>query len=271
MLRAKELIFQYGEAAFAEIPEFIFKNAVLHDVTYESVLLRLRRVYHLQAAEGLIGVWGERVNEYAGRVGEHYEQAGELLKAAIWYARAGRQAQATYEPDSAVLYYQKALDFLTLSAASDQIPLQLEIYSRLGEVLNWQARYTDAVDKYQAMLSLATEREDQVVQSQALQGLAMSLSYRGDHRAAHESAVRAETLARESGARTELAKALWIQGFTRYRLGETRAALSLGEQAAALATELNDPNEIGRCLNLLGAAQYALGSMSRLEAIGKRP
>ena len=259
MLRAKELIFQYGDAAFAEIPEFIFKNAVLHDVTYESVLLRLRRIYHLQAAEGLIGVWGERVNEYAGRVGEHYEQAEELLESAVWYARAGRQAQATYEPDSAVLYYQKALDFLTLSAGSDQIPLQLEIYSRLGEVLNWQARYTDAVEKYQAMLNLATEHEDQVVQSQALQGLAMSLSYRGDHRAAHESAVRAERLARDSDARSELAKSLWIQGFTRYRLGETRAALSLGKQAAALATELNDPNEIGRCLNLLGAAQYALG------------
>src|SRR5215217_7795944 len=266
MLRAKELIFQYGEAAFAEIPEFIFKNAVLHDVTYESVLLRLRRIYHLQAAEGLIGVWGERVNEYAGRVGEHYEQAGELLEAAIWYTRAGRQAQATYEPDSAVLYYQKALDFLTLSAASDQTPLQLEIYSRLGDVLNWQARYTDAVDKYQAMLGLATKREDQVVQSQALQGLAMSLSYRGDHRAAHESAVRAEMLARESNARNELAKALWIQGFTRYRLGETRAALSLGQQAAALATELNDPNEIGRCLNLLGAAQYALGQYEQARS-----
>src|SRR4029079_5193875 len=106
-LRAKELIFQYGEVSTAKAPEFIFKNAVLHDVTYESVLLRLRSVYHLQAAEGLIGVWGERVSEYAGRLVEHYEQAGELLKAAVWYARAGRQAQATYEPDSAVQYYQK--------------------------------------------------------------------------------------------------------------------------------------------------------------------
>src|ERR1044071_3812836 len=169
LLRAKELIFQYGDLASPKIPEFIFKNAILQNVTYESVLLRLRPVYHLQVAEGLIGIGGERVNEYAGRVGEHYEQAGQLLKAADWYARAGRQAQDTYEPDTAIHYYQKALEFLIVSAASDQIPLQLEMYSRLGEVLNWQARYTDAVDKYQAMLNLATERKDQVVQSQALQ------------------------------------------------------------------------------------------------------
>jgi class 3 adenylate cyclase len=77
LLRAKELIFQYGDLESPKIPEFIFKNTILHNVTYESVLLRLRPVYHLQAAEGLIGIGGERVNEYAGRVGEHYEQAGK--------------------------------------------------------------------------------------------------------------------------------------------------------------------------------------------------
>jgi class 3 adenylate cyclase/predicted ATPase len=265
VLRTKELIFQYGDIVSTKTPEFIFKNAVLHDVTYESVLLRLRRVYHLQAAEGLISTWGERVNEYAGRVGEHYEQAGEFLKAASWYTQAGRQAQATYEPDAARLYYEKALDFLASSGRPDEIPLQLEIYSRLGEVLNWQARYTDAEEKYQAMFTLASLHADQIAQSQALQGLAMSLSYRGDHRAALENAVRAEEIVRENDARTELVKALWIQGFTRYRLGETRAALSLGEQAVAIATELDLPTEMGRCLNLLGAAHYALGQYEQAE------
>jgi predicted ATPase len=38
------LIFDNGESAFAEIPEYIFKHAMLHDVAYESVLLRLRQV-----------------------------------------------------------------------------------------------------------------------------------------------------------------------------------------------------------------------------------
>jgi tetratricopeptide (TPR) repeat protein len=94
----------------------------------------------------------------------------------------------------------------------------------------------------------------------------MSLSYRGDHRAALENAVRSESLVRDIDARTELVKAFWIQGFVRYRLGETRAALSLGEQAVTLASELNNPNEIGRCLNLLAAAHYALGQYAQAES-----
>jgi class 3 adenylate cyclase/predicted ATPase len=265
-LRAKELIFEYEDRASTKTSEFIFKNAILHNVTYESVLLRLRPIYHLQAAQGLIEVGGERVNEFAGRVGEHYEEAGELLKAATWYASAGKQAQSTYEVDAAVRYFDKALEFLTEIEDSGQVPLQLEIYSRLGEVLNWQARYTDAADKYNAMLNIATLHEDKIAQSQALQGLAMSLSYRGDHRAALDSAVHAESLVRDIDARTELVKALWVQGFARYRLGESRAALSLGEQAVAIATESNNPNELGRSLNLLGAAHYALGQYGQAES-----
>ena len=264
-LRAKELIFQYGDLALSNTPEFIFKNTILHDVTYESVLLRLRRVYHLQAAEGLIGVWGERVNEYAGRVGEHYEHAGELLQAAAWYARAGKQAQATYEPNAAIRYYQKALDFLGSASTPDLTALKLEIHSQLGEVLNWQVRYTDAASSYISMLGLAEEQHDQVSQSRARQGLAISLNYHGDHKAALEEAIRAESLAREADAPKELAKALWTQGSVRYRLGEARAALSLGEQALAIATELDSPNEMGRSLNLLGAAHYVLGQYTQAE------
>jgi predicted ATPase/class 3 adenylate cyclase len=266
VLKSKELIFQYGDSASSPLPEFIFKNAILHDVTYESVLLRLRRVYHLQAAEGLIGIWGERINEYAGRVGEHYEQAGELLKAAEWYERAGRQAQATYEPNAAVRYYEKALAFLKSSASAEHGSLQLEIYSHLGEVLNWQARYTEATDTYQAMVTLAEQEGDLVAQSRALQGYATSLSYQGHHRAALERAVRSETLARQADARPQVAKALWTQGSARYRLGEPRTALALGEQALAIATELDNTDEMGRSLKLMGAAYYVLGQYTQAES-----
>lgn len=264
-LRAKEFIFRYGEQNTAEPPEFIFKNAILHNVTYESVLLRLRPVYHRQAAEGLIEIGGERVTEYAGRIGEHFEQAGEWLQAAEWYARAGKQAQDTYAPEAAVRYYQSALKFLNGRAGSAEVTEQLDIYYRLGEVLNWQARYTDAAGIYEGMLQVAETQGDRVAQSRALQGLAQSLSYQGDHRAALEGAIRAESLARAADAPLELARALWAQGSARYRLGEARAVLSLGRQALSITTDLDNPNEMGRSLNLLGAAHYVLGEYAEAQ------
>ena len=264
-LRTKELIFGYGDAISSRIPEFIFKNAILHNVTYESVLLRLRPVYHKQVAEGLIDISGERINEYAGRVGEHYELAGEYQKAASWYTTAGRQAQDTYEIDSAIWYYQKALDFLSRDGSEADNALKLEVHSQLGQVLNLQARYTDALDIYQSMLELASRSQDATGQSEALLGIAASLSYRGEHRTALENAVNAETMARSAGVPLSIARALWAQGSARYRLGESRAVFPLAEQALSIAREEQYLDEMGRSLKLLGAAHYTLGQYEQAQ------
>lgn len=264
-LRAKELVYRYDESTSSEMPEYIFKNTILHDVTYESVLLKLRPIYHLQAAQGLIEISGERVSEYAGRVGEHYERAGEWLQAAEWYARAGRQAQDTFEPDAAVGYYEKALDFLSENGGPEQIPQRLGICLRLGEVLNWKAQYAEAIKIFETMLKIAEENKEIRAQSRALRSLATSLGYQGDHDASLDRAIGAETLARKAGERLELARAIWTQGSARYRLGEFQAALSLGEQALAISAEINDQNEMALSLKLLGAAHYVSGRYEKAE------
>lgn len=264
-LRRKELIYQYEDAAYSTMSEYIFKSMILHDVTYESVLLRLRRIYHFQVAEGLVRLSSERVDENAGRIGEHYECAGEFLKAAEWYARAGRQAQNTYAPETAMDYYQKALAFWGQAKETDSLARRLDLHLRLSEVLNWQARYNDAIENYRAMLKLAEENGDILAQSRAWQGLATSLGYQGDNRAALTYAMRAEELARRANASLELSRALWSQGSAKYRLGEGQAVLSLGEQALEIADQLKDNNERARMQNLLGAAHYLLGHYDQAQ------
>jgi len=52
-LRAKELVYRYDESGSTEMPEYIFKNTILHDVTYESVLLKLRPIYPCASCTGV--------------------------------------------------------------------------------------------------------------------------------------------------------------------------------------------------------------------------
>ena len=269
-LEKKEVIFHRDASAFAETPEYIFKHAILHDVTYESVLLKLRRVYHVQVAERLIELGGERINEYAGRVGEHFELAKEGLRAAEWYMRAGIQAQETYAPEAAINYYQKALGFLHNHTGKEQIKQKLEICRRLGEVLNWQARYSEAVETYQLLLNISKDIGDVESQSRAFYGLATSLGYQGEHRESLDNAIQAEKLARDANSLIDLVKALWTQGSARFRLGEAHAALKLGERALTIATELDNGSEIGRSLNLMGAAYYVSGQYQQAEEYFER-
>ncbi len=266
----KELIFHRDASAFAETPEYIFKHAILHDVTYESVLLRLRKVYHVQVAENLIELGGDRVNEYAGRIGEHFELAEEWLRATEWYTRAGIQAQETYVPEAAASYYQKALGFLRNQNGPEELKRRQEVCRRLGEVLNWQARYADAAVTYQLLLDISKERGDLEAQSRAHFGMATSLGYQGDQRSALESAVQAEKTARKADSSIDLVKALWIQGTIRFRLGEPQAVLELGKQVLEIATGLDHPGEIGRGLSLLGAAHYVNGRYRQAQEYFER-
>jgi tetratricopeptide (TPR) repeat protein len=263
-LRKKELIFNHDESAFAEIPEYIFKHAILHDVAYESVLLRLRRVYHIQAAEGLIWLSGERVNEFAGRIGEHYEKAGDFLNAAEWYARAGRRAQDAYAPAAAIGYFEKALAFL--EGQSESITQKITIYEQLGEVLNWQARYSEAIDAYEHMKSLADECGDAKKLSTALQGLATSHGYIGEHGITLEYSVAAQKAALAANVRLELAVALLTEGLAHFRLGDVQASLSLARQAQQITTELNQRLEMGRCLNMIAACLHTLGQYRQAQS-----
>jgi predicted ATPase len=60
-VRKRELVFRREHSSFAGSQEYIFKHLILHDVTYETVLLRLRRVYHKQVARWLEANAGERL------------------------------------------------------------------------------------------------------------------------------------------------------------------------------------------------------------------
>ncbi len=111
-LRGRELIFQRETSAFADAREYIFKHAVLREVTYESVLKRLRRVYHGLVAAWLIEQGGERVGEYTGLIADHLELAGRAAEAADYLLVAGDQARGLYAHQEAIDYYQRALSFL---------------------------------------------------------------------------------------------------------------------------------------------------------------
>ncbi len=111
-LLQREMVFDQDSSSFEGMEEFIFKHAMLRDVTYESVLLRQRRKYHQHIALWMIDHSGERVDEYAGLIAGHLELAQQWLDAVDWMIRAGEQAKATYAPTAAIEYYQKGLDLL---------------------------------------------------------------------------------------------------------------------------------------------------------------
>jgi ABC-type oligopeptide transport system substrate-binding subunit/class 3 adenylate cyclase len=117
----RELIFRRERSAFAGAKEYIFKHTLLREVTYKTVLLNLRRVYHGQAARWLERSAGKRIGEYLGLVAGHYELAGEAEKAVEYLLQAGDKARLAYACQEASGYYNRALPLLEEQGKLDQM------------------------------------------------------------------------------------------------------------------------------------------------------
>jgi len=111
-LRGREMVFQRETTAIAGAQEYIFKHAVLREVTYKSLLKRLRRIYHGLVADWLMEQAGERAGEYTGLIADHLELAGRSAEAANYLLEAGDRARGLYAHQEAIAAYQRALALL---------------------------------------------------------------------------------------------------------------------------------------------------------------
>lgn len=257
ILRQKELISRRQLSAFAETAEFMFKTVVLRDVTYEGVLRRQRREYHARVADWLERRGGDG---FAGLIAEHYEKAVDLRKAAIWFGRAGQQAQVSYSPVTAISSYRQALA-LAEQAGSLGLAEVLSWQEGLGQMLEDQARYGEAVQAYEGMLAAANDLSDPLAQIRARRRLSLVYARQGRYPEALATAQQAEQLARLSGepAQLELARVLLRLGWTVYRQQALEQALVYAEELLTISRDMGALAEEAGGLSLMGSIYRLMG------------
>jgi predicted ATPase len=109
-LRGRELIYRREESAFTEAREYLFKHDILWEVTYESVLKRLRSRYHGLVADWMIAQAGNRIAEYSGLIARHLLLAGRQEQAGEYFLKAGQSSLASYANVEAEGYLRQALE-----------------------------------------------------------------------------------------------------------------------------------------------------------------
>jgi predicted ATPase len=257
-LERRELVFKRQASGFAGSNAYIFKHAILRDVTYESVLLRSRPVYHRLAASWLSEQSGERIAEYAGLIAEHYELAGEHITAAQLYETAADRAREMYNPDIAIEYYTRSLSLL--AEESQHSTWQLHLQQELGQLLRLQARMVEASQNYLTMQYIARMDGALDAQAHAWNGLALISREQGEHGKMLESATRAEEVARLGGSEEELLLALRYKGEAHFWLGDIDTALETGEKTLERSRRLKAPKMEVQALSFLCSVLVSIGN-----------
>lgn len=89
--------------------EFHFKDAMVHEVAYESILQKKRKELHMKVAEAIETVFSERLHEFYGMLAMHFSRGENLEKAEEYLIKAGEEALKAAASYEALSYYQDAL------------------------------------------------------------------------------------------------------------------------------------------------------------------
>ncbi|MBK7897351.1 MAG: AAA family ATPase [Anaerolineaceae bacterium] len=262
-LEKREMIFQRQSSGFAGTRAYLFKHAILHQVTYESVLLRARPVYHKQVADWLAQQSGERISEYAGTIAEHYELAEEKATAAELYEMAAQRAQDIFNMQMATHYFCRSLSLLT--DMSHYAIWQLRLQEELGVLLMRQARLVEAAQTYMTMRFTAEEDGDLLLQARAWNGLAEVQLYQADYVSMLESALQAERVSWLVNAESTWVQALLHKSMALLHQGDVEMALLATHRALETSQQLDEPDLLTRCLQQACEEHIRIGRYRPVE------
>lgn len=273
----RELIRKLDSSAFAGSGEYLFKHAILRDVTYETVLLRVRKKYHRLAARWLLENAGDRTGEFQGAIAVHFELGEDWPEALKWLSEAGDSAVVTSGYQQAVSLYTRALavpgEYLGNSRRA-------RLLLKRGAALEKLSLYPRAMEDLEEVLELAGEQADAGLSAEALSTMAWIATVTGERDRAREYAFRARDFAEESGERDLLARV--TMRMADHEEEQTYGkVLSYFSRALDIYTETG--NENGAATALLNMGNVALAfrlpreaggfyrrSMEKYEALGSR-
>jgi class 3 adenylate cyclase len=259
-LRRRELIFPRAATAFAGTREFAFKHAMLQSVSYESVLLRERPVYHDLVAGWLIAHSGERAGEFAGLIGEHLERAGKPAEAAVFLKTAGERAAERFANVEAARYFEHALALAPATDAAGRYDLLMTLL-HAEERLGREDRWSDVLE--QAAAQAETLDDDRRRLEVALRR-AVYLEAQADYPAMQTAAQEAARLAAATGERGGAAQYMW--GRALWRQQSWAEATERLAQALTLAHTAGEREVEADCMRTLGLVQFSQGDFASARA-----
>jgi len=262
-LQGREMVYQQARSAFADAQEYLFKHAVLREVTYESVLLRLRRIYHGLVADWLIEHTQERADEYTGLIADNLELAGRMDQAILYMQRAGEQAGNAYANAEAVAYFSRALAL----TQEEDLTTRFDLLLAREKVLHIQGQREAQKVDLSALEKVAAALNDPGKQTQVAYRQMVYHKSVSDYGFTEEVAVRAIQLARAAGE-VECEAKIHVQWWDALMTkGEYQAAFPLVERALKLAQQHDLQRVEVNSLRLQGICYLRIGDASQCKRL----
>lgn len=229
---------------------FTFRHGLMQEVSYGSLMARIRRQVHRQIAEYIESRTTDDESVYPA-IARHAFLGQDWPRALKYQTLAGQQAQRLFANAEAIDHLNKALQSAEALPAANTDEARRTIHLALGELLTITAKYEKALEHLEQAHALATAQHQPEAQARACRWFARIHELRGHYPAAFEWIGKG--LAVLNGAETaEAAELTLIGALIHVRQGDYETAAREGETARRIGSALADQRVLARANNLLG-------------------
>ncbi|MEI2611415.1 MAG: adenylate/guanylate cyclase domain-containing protein [Candidatus Promineifilaceae bacterium] len=218
---------------------YLFHDALLHQVVYESLPYARRQALHVAFAEWLTGRFPENLRPFYGVLAFHYSRTDLHEKSLKYTLAAADTALNLSAGREAISLYQQAQRFLQ-PLGEQQWQVAVHIFLSLGQAYRWLGEFTTAESMAREALHLALMHHSVVLEAQG-QNLLAELSY---HQARYAAALQQANIVLYDTSKqvlpADLATAYTWAGRAALALGEQELALAHLKQAETLCVRLGD-------------------------------
>jgi class 3 adenylate cyclase/tetratricopeptide (TPR) repeat protein len=139
--------------------EWAFKHPLLQEVIYDGLLLARREELHRRVGEAIEQKLSADLPGYEGMLAYHFGKARDVERAEAYLFAAGDRAARAAASSEALHFFQEASKlYLELHAGGGDPAKRAALESRIANALYYRGRFVEAIDHFNAALSLLGDR-----------------------------------------------------------------------------------------------------------------
>jgi class 3 adenylate cyclase/tetratricopeptide (TPR) repeat protein len=257
--------------------ELAFKHVLIQDVAYDMLPKAVRSRKHFEVGRFLEERAGDRTDEVAAVLAQHYGHAAALgAEAAVpaaeldpmreravrFLEEAGDSAALVYSNPAAASHYQQARE---VSAGRDPAVL-VRVGEKLGDVSLRLGRVDAAIEVWQECLAYHRGQEDLERVADLHRKIGAGLSHKGERKAAIEHYQKGINLLKDGPPRLELVRLYEEAAWLYLHTGDNMLAIYASEKALRLAERLGETRAASRAHGIFGRVFGRIGDTEKARS-----
>jgi predicted ATPase/class 3 adenylate cyclase len=239
--------------------EYRFRNTLIQEVAYNSLLKKRRTLLHRHIAETLESLHAQHLDDSLPQLAHHYSRSDDRERALQYLLRFGDKAAHIYANQDAIGCYRRALELL--AQADDHPALKAEILEKLADACAASGEPEAALESWQA----AFGHYERVGQPERIAAVHRKIGIHWWNQGNREKAVehwhRGLELLAQDPDHVEAALLYHELGRLHFRIGDDQQAIEWTQKALALGQRLDAPEVVSQAFNTLGVSLARRGDL----------